>query len=141
MIQSNLTRRPRRAAGAVEFAVAAVVFFIFVLGIVELGRGLMVKHQLTNAARQGCRLGVIEGKSYTDIQNVVTTSLAAQGITSDSVTIQVNDVTDASANFTANPGDEVTVLVTVPTDSVSWVPFPQWMTGGTLTGKYTLRRE
>ena len=53
----------------VEFAIIAPVFFVFVLGLVELGRGLMVQHLLTNAARQGCRLGVIEGKTYTDIQN------------------------------------------------------------------------
>ena len=45
----------RRAATAVEFAVVAPVFFLFVLGFIELGRGYMVQHLMTNAARQGCR--------------------------------------------------------------------------------------
>jgi Flp pilus assembly protein TadG len=141
MIQRTTRFLRRRAATAVEFAVVAPVFFIFVLGLVELGRGFMVVHQLTNAARQGCRVGVVEGKTYSDIQTVVTNSLTAQGIAGEGITIQVNDVTDTSGTFAANPGDEVTVKVSVTTSSISWVPGAKYMTGGSLTGKFTLRRE
>jgi len=128
-----------RGAYAVQFAFVALLFFLFIMGLVELGRGMMVKHLLVNAARQGCRTGVIEGRSNTDITNAVVSTLNSQGISGDTATIQVNDNT-ANAS-TANAGDEITVIVSVPTDSVSWVPGARYLTGGTISGKYTLRRE
>src|SRR5262249_50071445 len=117
------------------------IFFVFVFGLVEVGRGLMVRHQLNNAARQGARVGILSGKGYSDIQTAVTASLTNQGISGEGITVQVNDVTDSSTTFTPKSGDEITVLVSVTTDTVSWVPGARFVTGGTLTGKYTLRRE
>jgi Flp pilus assembly protein TadG len=130
--------RLRRAAAAVEFAVVAPVLFILVLGTVEVGRGLMVIQLLTNAARAGCRTGVIEGKATSDINTTVTTILTAQGITTEGVTVQVNDGSaDAS---TARSGDEITVKVSIPTSKITWVPGGSYLQG-TLSGQYTLRRE
>jgi Flp pilus assembly protein TadG len=137
----SAARQRRRAATAVEFAVVAPLFFLFVFGLVELCRGLMAQHLLTNAARQACRVGVVEGKTYSDIQNAAVAYLTAQGISGEGVTVQVNDVTDTSANFAAGANDEITVLVSVTADKVSWLPGGQYLLGQTLTGKYTLRRE
>jgi Flp pilus assembly protein TadG len=112
--------------------------FLFILGLIEIGRGLMVLHLLNNAARQGCRAGVIQGKSTADINTVVLATLSAQGIKGEVATVQVNDgVTDAS---TARSGDEITVIVTVPVASVSWLPGSQFL-NGSMAGRYTLRRE
>jgi Flp pilus assembly protein TadG len=130
--------RLRRAASSVEFAVVAPVLFILVLGTIEIGRGLMVIQLLTNAARAGCRTGIIEGKATSDINTTVTTILTAQGITTEGVTVQVNDGSaDAS---TANSGDEITVKVSIPTSKITWVPGGSYLYG-TLSGQYTLRRE
>ena len=64
--------------------------------------------------------------------------LTPQGITSDTVTVQVDD---AAANAsTANAGDEITVTSSVPTATVCWVPKANFLFG-TISGKYTLRRE
>ena len=128
----------RRAAAAVEFAIVAQVFFLFVLGFIELGRGYMVQHLMSNAARQGCRVAVIEGRSNTDVNNAVYAVLNGQGISGDAVTVQVNDAT-ANAG-TAQAYDEITVTVSIPASSVSWVPGAQFLFG-TITGKYTMRRE
>jgi Flp pilus assembly protein TadG len=129
----------RRAAAAVEFAVIAPVFFLLILGLIEIGRGLMIKHQLTNAARLGCRVGVVEGRSTNDITNAVVNNLNSQGYNGESATIQVNDsVSDAS---TAGAGDEISVIVSVPVANASWLPFTNYISGGNLTGQYTLRRE
>jgi Flp pilus assembly protein TadG len=131
-------RGHRRGATALEFAVVAPVLFTIVLGIIELGRAIMVIHTLTNAARVGARIGAIEGTSTSTITGAVTANLAANGISSDTVTVQVNDgSSDAS---TAQAGDEITVKVTVPTTSVSWLPGVKYLSG-TLSGQYTLRRE
>jgi Flp pilus assembly protein TadG len=133
------SHRPQRwGAHVVEFAVVAPVMFLVILGMIEIARGLMVTHLLTNAARQGCRVGVIEGTSTSQITTVVTNTLKNQGISSDTVTVQVNDGSaDAS---TAQAGDEITVVVSVPVGKVSWLPFSNYLSGN-LSGKYTLRRE
>lgn len=128
----------RKGASATEFAFVAIVFFIMVLGIVELGRALMVKHLLTNAARQACRVGVLSGKSSSQISTAAVNALTAQGISGESVMVQINDAAaDAS---TAQSGDEITVIVTVPAQSVSWVPVTKYVFNN-LSGQYTLRRE
>ncbi len=128
----------RTAATAVEFAIVAPLFFTFILGFIELGRGYMVQHLMTNAARQGCRVAVIEGKTSTDVNNAVYAVLTPQGISGDSVTVQVDDVNGNAG--TAQAGDEITVTVSIPSSKVSWVPGAEFLFG-TITGKYTLRRE
>jgi len=121
-----------------EFAIVAPIFFLLVLGIIEIGRGVMVRHMLTNAARQGCRLGIIEGTSNAQINNAATAALAPTGISNDSVTVQVNDGSSDAAN--AQPGDEITVVVSVPVQNISWVPNVQFLSGS-VSGQYTMRRE
>ena len=128
----------RRAAAAVEFAVVAQVFFVFIFGFIELGRGFMIQHLMTNAARQGCRVAVVEGKTTADVSNAVYAVLNDEGVSGDSVAVQVNDAAgDASS---ANAGDEISVTITIPVSSFSWVPASQYLFGS-ISGKYTLRRE
>ena len=128
----------RRGATTVEFAVTSLVFFTLVLGIVEIGRALMVQHVLTDAARHGCRVGVLDGKATSDVSTAATAVLNAGGAGSATVTVQVNGVVaDAS---TAQSGDEITVLTSVPAGQISWLPGLRYLTGN-LTGQYTLRRE
>lgn len=104
----------------------------------EVARGMMVTHLLNNAARQGCRIGVIEGKSTSDITTAVVNTLKSQGINGDVATVLVNDgVAEAS---TAKAGDEITVTVSVPVANVSWVPGLQFLVGN-VSSQYTLRRE
>jgi Flp pilus assembly protein TadG len=132
-------RQPRRrGASAVELAFVAPIFFLLILGMIELGRGLMVRHMLTNAARQGCRLGILEGKSNADVTAVVHSALTPVGISSDTVSILVNGGSSDVKN--ANADDEVTVIVSVPVTTVTWVPGGQYL-GSTLSGQYTLRKE
>jgi Flp pilus assembly protein TadG len=128
----------RRGATTVEFAMVCPVFFLFVLGIIEVGRGLMVTHLLTNAARVGCRTGILQNQSTQQITTAVVNSLSQQGIRSEVTTVQVNDgVADAS---TAKSGDEITVIVSVPVGKVTWLPGGQFLKGN-LSGQFTLRRE
>jgi Flp pilus assembly protein TadG len=128
----------RRGATTVELAVVAPILFAVILGIFEVGRGLMVIHLLNNAAQAGCRAGIIEGKSTANIKTVVNNQLSASGINGDSVTVQVNDGSADASNAVA--GDEITVTVTVPVGSISWVPGIQYLIGS-LQGQYTMRRE
>jgi Flp pilus assembly protein TadG len=109
----------RRGASAVEFALVAPIFFAFVLGIIEIGRGFMVINQVNNAARFGARAGVISGTSRATITSVTKATLTNQGISCESdqivqfvgvkivagdsgtVTVQPAAVQEGNAIFTA----------------------------------------
>jgi Flp pilus assembly protein TadG len=132
------SKQARGGASSVEFALVAPVIFLLVLGMIELARGLMVIHMMTNAARAGCRIGILEGKSNSDINAAVTAALQPIGISTETVSVTVNDISSDVQN--CNPGDEVTVVVSVPVSTVSWVPYARYLSG-TISGQYSLRRE
>lgn len=128
----------RAASTTVEFAVLAPVFFMTVLGMVEVGRGLMVQHLLFNAARQGCRSGILPSNGTTDVTDAVSSTLAPAGITAQTVSITVNG---ASGNpSTASSGDDITVQVQVPVSAITWVPVTNYLSGN-ISAQYTLRKQ
>src|SRR5688572_32930754 len=74
-------RRPRRqATTTVELAFVFPVFFLFIFGLIDIGRGFMTTHLLTNAARQACRQSVVQNQSTADVEAAVKTILESQGI-------------------------------------------------------------
>jgi len=128
----------RPGAATVELAVVAPIFFLFVLGLIEVGRGFMTSHLLTNAARVGCRQGILQNQSTKNITAIVDSVLSSQGISGATTTVQVNGkVADAS---TAQSTDEITVVVSVPVANITWLPGGQYLKGN-ISGRYTLRRE
>ncbi len=126
--------RVRAGAAALEFAVVGSVFVFILLGVIEVGRGLMVQHLLTNAARDGARVATIEGKGKSDVQTAVDTALSGLGLSGYQVSTVPTDVSTAQAN------DQVSVTVSVAVSDVSWLPVPRFLSG-TISGQYTLRRE
>jgi hypothetical protein len=63
-------RRARPAASAVEFAFVAPLLFMMVLGVIEVGRGIMVVHllkvtlRLDNTAGGNGPLGLSSARSW-----------------------------------------------------------------------------
>jgi Flp pilus assembly protein TadG len=129
----------RRGAAAVEFALVAPLLFMLVLGIIEIGRGLMMTNMLTNAARVGCRTGILPDKSSSDVQAAVTNYLNALGVTTESISVEVNDV--AADAGSAKGLDEITVIVSIAVNDVTWVPKAQYLAGKTLTVQFTMPKE
>jgi len=113
--------------------------FVLMLATFEFGRTFMVMELLTEGARVGCRQAVVEGTSSQQIQNTVTSYLTGVGINGDTVRVIVNDTPGLEA-ATQPAYAEMTVKVTVPVSSVSWVPNPLF-TSGNLSGQFTMRRE
>jgi Flp pilus assembly protein TadG len=136
--QGQRLGRQRRGAAIVEFAVVVPVFFILVFGLVDIGRGFMVRALLANAARAGCRTGSLPSKANTDIQATINTTLNGQGIygTSTAITVNGNSV-DAA---TAQTGDQVSVTLSVPVGNISWLPGTYYLRGN-LSSTFTLLRE
>jgi Flp pilus assembly protein TadG len=128
-------RRNRRGAAVVEFAVVSPVFFLLVFGMIEYGRMVMVQQLLTNAAREGARVGVLDNSSSTDVTNAVKSYLTAAKINNPTITC------NPSAPSSATYGQPVTVTVTVPFNQVSWLPSPMFLGGKTMTASSAMRRE
>jgi Flp pilus assembly protein TadG len=133
-------RRPASTSGrpatlVVEFTFVVPVFFIFLFGIVEIGRGCMVKSLMTNAARSGCRAGILQGTTNSDVTTAVASALGDQSLRDVTTTVTVNGaVADVS---TAQPGDVINVTVSVPVSRISWLPTIQYFRGS-IAGSFSL---
>jgi Flp pilus assembly protein TadG len=126
---------------AIEFALVAPLFFVVVLGIIEFGRTFMVMELLNEAARQACRQAIIEGTSSAQIKQTAINFLTSVGINGEAVGVSVNDAPIDAVEAQNLPAyTEMSVVITVPVSSVTWVPNGVLPTG-TLTGQYTMRRE
>lgn len=53
------SRKHQRGAAAVEFALVAIVFFMLLIGIVEMGRVLFTWNATAEATRYGARVAVV----------------------------------------------------------------------------------
>ena len=109
-------RRRRTAAAAVEFALIAPLMILFTFGLIEIGRLMLVKESATQATRAGARLAIRPNAEVADVVQRVKEELALMSV--DRATIAV----DPSSLSLATPGTYVTVQVSIPTESVSWIP-------------------
>ena len=118
MISSPRSRKcPHRCGVAiVEFALVAPVFFAMILGIIEVGRMLMVQEILVNAAREGARAAIQANETDAQVTTVVSTCMTAAGISSYSEAV--------SPTLASGPaiGTALTMTVSTPVQrSVGWV--------------------
>jgi Flp pilus assembly protein TadG len=128
-------RAQRRGAAAVEMAVVSPVVVLLVLGMIEVSRGVMVQHLLTNAARDGARSAVLSGAEAGAVEAQVADYLSASSVPGSTVAVSPNPLTLAQS------GDPVSVTVSVPFNAVSWVPAPWFLEGKTLSSTVMMRRE
>jgi Flp pilus assembly protein TadG len=131
----RLCRINRRGAAAVEFAFVAPVFFLFVFGMIEYGRMVMVQQILTNASREGARQAVLDGATTSAVTSAVNNYLTGSSVSGATVTIVPNPPTSAGY------GQPVTVTVSVGFDQVSWLPSPMFLGGKTMIASSAMRRE
>ena len=127
-------RQRRRGAAAVEFAIVAPVFFMMVIGIIEVGRAIMVQQVLINASRVGARQAVT--LSATQASATAAARDYAAGVGISGITVSVSP--DPAAAATGTP---VTVNASVNFSNVSWLTSPWFMGGKTLTASSVMRKE
>jgi len=128
-------RRPERGAAAVEFALVLPVFLAFVFGIVEAGRLMEAQHAVTAAARAGAREAALSGATTASTTAAALGALGGAGIS----TVGISPTMTPSDPSTAAPDTSVSVTVTVPYSSVTWVGM--YFRGVHLTATTTLRKE
>jgi Flp pilus assembly protein TadG len=121
---SGNRRHGRDGAAAAEFAIVLPFLALLLLGTLETARFTSVSELLTNVARDGCRVAVMNGNTNDTATTRMTTMLRYAGITGYTITIEP-DVQTSSL------GDPITVTITIPYSKVSW--FPAYILSPSLT--------
>jgi Flp pilus assembly protein TadG len=129
--QSN---KNRRGVAAVEFAIVAPLFFLLVIGIVEVGRAMMVQQLLINASRVGARRAITLSSSEQAVVDAVEEYATGVGVEGLSVEVSPDPATAAA-------GAAITVDVEINYSEVSWLPAPWFMGGKQLTATSVMRKE
>lgn len=145
----NRSRKNSRRRGAVivEMALILPIFFLVVLGIVEFGRAMMVSNLITNSAREGCRLAILDGTTNTQVETAVKDFLQSSvNVAPTDVTVTIT-VTPADGN--PDPGNQVanaqsrdliTVRVAVPFAKVQYIP-SKYLGNKILAAQSSMRHE
>lgn len=134
-IHRRLASQKRCGTAVVEFAIVAPIFFLIVLGIIEFGRMAMVQQVITNAAREGARVAVLDDSTKAKVANRVNYYLKSASIAKAKINVKPNP--PSSAGY----GEPVSVTVSIPFNDVSWLPTPFFIGGQTLKAKSVMRRE
>lgn len=129
-------RSERRGAALVEFALVAPIFLLLVVGSVEFGRAIMVQEALTNASREGARTGTVDGATASDVTAAVNNYLSGMSISGATTSVTPSDLGPTTAD-----GTQVTVSVSIPYSSVTWVPSPWFLKNTTLTAVTAMQHE
>lgn len=122
------TSPSRRGATMVESTVTLAAFLMLVLGMLDLGVGILHYNTVSTAARMGGRAAIVHGSlappelsawdgqgAKDGVISVIGPLLTATGVRPDEIDVEVIYADGPDAGTTTNdPGDTVTVQVTVP---------------------------
>ena len=136
----------RCGTAAVEFAILLPFLAIMVIGMFEIGRAIMVKTALTDAARIACRTAIYPGQTDAVVRslvtNILTDNFGANVASQATITINVTkgpqppgtawssgyvappavtSTPNIDAVYTATRGDAIQVKVSVPVSATQWV--------------------
>ena len=96
-------RRRERGQSLVELAFALPIFLIIVFGIIDFGLGLRAWISITNAAREGARVGAVRS-TCDEIRDQVKNTSGGLVTSDDQI-----DITPSSCSWTAGSSVSVTV--------------------------------
>jgi hypothetical protein len=124
------TKRPRRGASVVEAAMVLPIVLLFLMGILEYGRYMMMMQVLTNAAREGAHYALTHtepvtlnvpsvgiagtyGNATSDVQAIVNKFSAGQQLTGQTIQVYESDVAGNSTGAwtSAASGESICVKI------------------------------
>lgn len=135
----NVRGSKRRGAVLVEFALVAPILLLVLLGMIEVGRGIMVTEVLGHAARSGARAASLPHGTSSSVTTTVNDLMTGAELSGYTLQVLVNGV--ESDLSTVKSGDEISVRVSIPYANVTWVGNPRYLDGKTLGGQCVMRRE
>jgi len=123
----------QRGAAIVEFAVVLPLLLTILFGIIEFGYVFMVRQTLQHAAREGCRLAILQTsvEPYANVTGRVAEIMATTNAST--YQLQMSHATDAA------PVESVTL--TVPYQDVSLLGGFLGLSNFTLKGTCSMRKE
>ncbi len=127
LVRQHRTKRKRRGALTVEFALTAPLAFFLFFSALEFGRMNMVRHSLENAAYEGVRRGLVPNTSDAEIRTATQTVLDAVAVKKPKIEV-------------ANAADEVSVTVRANFNDQGWFA-PLIFYGKTLTSTLTISKD
>jgi Flp pilus assembly protein TadG len=118
-------RRLRRGSTVVQVAIVLPVVVLFLFGILEYSRYVMLLQVMTNAAREGCRYAVmhtdpvvlnstIYGSATSNVDTIITNILGGQTLSSQTINIYASDALGNNTGTweNASAGTWITVQIT-----------------------------
>lgn len=123
----------RRAGAIVEFAVVLPLLLTILFGIIEYGYVFMIRQTLQHAAREGCRLAVLQTSvsPYSNVSTRVDDVMTAAHVS--------GYTTNMSHASVADPTE--TVSVSIPYSTISLVGGFFGTVSYDLTGSCSMRKE
>lgn len=128
----RLNERCRRGAAAVEFAITAPIFFLFILAAFEFGWLNVMRHTADNAAYEAARAAMVPGGTVADATAKANSLLNIVGARGATITVTPNPVTTTTT--------EVTVSIDLPM-SRNGLIVPKFTNSTVLHSESTLRTE
>jgi Flp pilus assembly protein TadG len=131
-LTSQNNRKNRRGATAVEFAITAPVFFLFLLAAFEFGWLNVLRHTADNAAYEAARNVIVPGATAAEAQATAKNLLNIVGARGAKVTITPTTVTPET--------EEVTVEIAIPMNKNGLI-VPRFTGKTQILASSTLRTE
>jgi len=113
MIRTERSRS--RGQAMVEFALAAPVVFIVLLGLLDIGRIVLINNEITEAAREGARWGAVQGRAASQANGndtAVSDEVGSRITVAPATTISMTCQNMGAAGGSCGSGDLITVNVT-----------------------------
>lgn len=131
----SIPKRKRRGAATVEFALIVPIMLTFTFGLIEISRISLFKESMTQATREGARLGIKPSATTEEVTARVNQELEILGIGGATVTLEPSSLGQAG------PGESIRVHVSVPVNEASWVGGYFSFGGSDIVAETVMRRE
>jgi hypothetical protein len=96
---------------------------------------MMVQQVLVNAAREGARASVLPGETDAQVTSVVSNYMSTSGISGYTETLSPTEASGPGS------GTNMTLTVSVPCSTVSWLGGSTWFNGQTLSASVVMVHE
>jgi hypothetical protein len=131
----------RPGAVAMELALILPVLLMLILGIIEVGRAMMVRQIVTSAAREGARRAIIPGATDDEVLGMVDDYLVGSTLGAASRNVQILDADNEEVSIADVPLHEIIqIRVTVPYDEVG-IGLASWMADWDMVASVRMRKE
>jgi len=128
-------RRSERGQGLVEFALIFPVLILLLVGIFDAGRLVFAYNNITNAAREAARTGIVN-QTISVIENEAINQASTLGLTTGQVDVEFCQPDGSGCTTTAPTNLDALVQVQVSYDWTAITPII-----GNILGPVTVRAE